>query len=325
MAPQEKAPEPAADRRSGVGFDQIPGIISALQPSVVAILAEGPQGGGEGSGVVWNGDGVVVTNNHVVEGATDVEVALASGERVAAEVTATDPRTDLAIVTAARNDLPPARFAATRPTVGQLAIAMGNPLGFENSATAGIVSGLDRAVPSGGQTPALVGLVQTDAAISPGNSGGALVGADREVIGINVAYIPPQANAVAIGFAIPSPLVIEVVEQLLEDGEVNHAYLGVQLNQLTPEIAQQFGIDAEGGAIAVDVVRGGPAAKAGMEPGDVIVEIEGEPVEVVEDVYAALRGGRPDESMRMVVLREGERRPLTVELGERPSTPARSR
>jgi len=313
---QAGAAEGAAGARAGV-FGRIPALVRQVEPSVVAILVRGEQGSGEGSGVIWDTKGTVVTNNHVVEGAREVEVALASGERVPAEVRATDPRTDLAVLDVNRDGLPAARFAPGRPRVGELAIAMGNPLGFENTVTAGIVSGLDRAIPSGGQTPALVGLIQTDAAISPGNSGGALVGANGEVIGINVAYIPPQARAVSIGFAIPSSLASDVVRQLIETGEVEHPFLGVQLNALTPEISQRFGIETRDGAIVVAVGRGSPAAEAGIRPADVIVELGGRAVRVVEDVFAALRERGPGDRVLVTVLRQGERERIEVTLGER--------
>jgi S1-C subfamily serine protease len=308
---------PAATASGGDVFAAIPDIVAAVQPSVVAVLAEGPQGSGEGSGVIVDG-GTIVTNNHVVDGATDVEVALANGERVAATVQATDPLTDLAVLETDRDDLPAAEFAPGLPRVGELAIALGNPLGFENTATAGIVSGLHRAVPSGGQTPALVDLLQTDAAISPGNSGGALVGADGRVLGINVAYIPPEARAVSIGFAIPAPTVREVVDELLADGRAEHVYLGIQPGQVTPELAERFGLDSPTGAVVLGVLPGTPAEEAGLEASDIITAIGGEPVETVEDVFAALRGHEPGDQVEVAYLRDGESRTATVTLAERP-------
>ena len=152
-------------------WERIPDIVAAVEPSVTSIV----QANGEGSGVVWNDEGVIVTNNHVVEGVDQVTVVYADGKRADGRVLATDPLSDLAIVRTDRTDAPPARFATEVPPVGSLAIAIGNPLGFENSATAGIISGSQRSIPgSASQSPALVDLIQTDAAISPGNSGGAL-------------------------------------------------------------------------------------------------------------------------------------------------------
>lgn len=312
----------ATPAQSGPGlaetFEGIPAIVEAVAPSIVAVLVSTGQGEGEGSGVVWSEDGVVVTNDHVVSGAQEVVVAFASGERVAAAVEATDPITDLAVLRVDRKGLPAAQFAEELPAVGQLAVAMGNPLGFENTVTAGIVSGLHRSIPSGGQTPALVDLIQTDAAISPGNSGGALVGPDGAVMGINVAYIPPEQRAVAIGFAIPAPTVVDVVSQLLEDGEVSHAFLGVRPAPLSPQLAQQAGLDADEGVAVLTVVEGSGAEEAGIEPGDVIVSAGGEPLRSVEDLFEILRNRNPGDRLELEIVRSGEDRTITVELTGRP-------
>ena len=297
----------------------VPELYDRLQPSVVAVLVQRGQAAGEGSGVVFE-PRRIVTNNHVVAGAEEIDVALATGERLPATVIARDVRTDLAVLGVSR-DLPPADFATELPRVGSLAVAMGAPLGFEGSVTAGIVSGLDRAIPSGGQTPALVNLLQTDAPISPGNSGGALVGADGKVIGINVAYIPPVARAVSIGFAIPAPTVTDVVEELIRDGRVEHAYLGAQLGRLTPQAARALGVDAEGGAVVEAVVETAPAARAGLRPGDVIVAIDDERVDQIEDVLSALRQADPGQRIELETLRRDERRTISVEVGRRPREP----
>ena len=310
----------ATPRGGGDGDDTfgIPGLVDAVAPSIVAVLVSSGQGEGEGSGVVWSEDGVVVTNDHVVSGAQEVVVALASGERLSATVEASDPVTDLAVLRVDRDGLPAAEFADGLPAVGELAVAMGNPLGFENTVTAGIVSGLHRSIPSGGQTPALVDLIQTDAAISPGNSGGALVGADGAVMGVNVAYIPPQAQAVAIGFAIPSPTVVDVVTQLLEEGEVSHAFLGIRPAPLSPQLAQQAGLDTEEGVAVLSVVEGSGAEDAGVEPGDVIVSADGEPLRSVEDLFETLRGRNPGDQLELEIVRGGEQQTIVVELTGRP-------
>ena len=297
----------------GGSFERIPEIVDRVEPSVVAIRIPG----GEGSGVIWDAAGHVVTNNHVIAGADEsVQVVLASGERVDAEVLARDERTDLAVLRVSRRDLPPAQFARELPEVGELAIAMGNPLGFEQSVTAGIVSGLHRSLPSDAQTQ-LVDLIQTDAAISPGNSGGALVGGDGAVIGINVAYLPPQGGAVSVGFAIPSPTVRDVVRQLISSGRVRHAFLGVSLQEVTPEIAQELG--AEEGAVVLEVEPGSAAARANLRRGDVIVAFDGDPVRTVEDLLGELRRHHPGDRVTIAFLRDGDRREVTVRLDERPA------
>ena len=296
-------------------FAVIPEVAAELAPSVVAVLTPG----GEGSGVVWSEDGTIVTNAHVVGSDEDVVVAFADGKRSPAEVVAVDRVVDLAVLRAERDGLPPATFAGSLPTVGELAIAVGNPLGFENTVTAGVISGLQRAIPgSATQTQALVDLIQTDAAISPGNSGGALVNGSGEVVGINIAYIPPQARAVSIGFAIPSPTVIDVVTELLDDGEATHAFLGIQPAPVTDPIAERFGLDSRDGVLVLDVTQGGPAAQAGVQPGDVIVGVGDTDVDTVEQFLAELRGLEPGQRVRFNVVRNGEEQNLNIEIGERP-------
>jgi S1-C subfamily serine protease len=307
------APSPAPAGQAGV-FERIPDVVVQVQPSIVTILTDA----GTGSGVIWDADGVVVTNFHVIEQATQAEVALASGERLPAEVLAVDERTDLALLEVDRTDLPAARFAEGLPTVGELAIAIGSPLGFENTVTAGIVSALHRAIPSGGQTPALVDLIQTDAAISPGNSGGALVDADGAVIGVNVAYIPPSSGSVSIGFAIPAPTVVDVVRQLLETGRVRHAFLGIDLVELTPAIAAQFDLAVTEGIIVTDVGPGTPAEAAGLQPGDVLTAIDGAPLRLAEDFQGALRRADPGDRISLDLVRDGERLTVEATLADRP-------
>jgi S1-C subfamily serine protease len=268
--------------------------------------------------VIWDEAGTVVTNNHVVEGRPPVQVALASGERVAARVRATDPSTDLAVLDVERDGLPAATFFRARPQVGELAVAMGNPLGFENSVAAGTVSALDRAIPSGGQTPALVDLIQTDAAISPGNSGGALVDAERPVIGINIGYIPPQGRAVSIGFAIPSPC------RNRRGGpapRVGPGRAGLPGRGPAPAHARDRPAVGHRGARRSD--RGRRATRdarrrGGIRPGDVIVGVGEKEVGIVEDLYAGLPGRAPGDDVALTVVRQGERRELSVRLGERP-------
>ena len=316
----ETAPtsEERAGEDSAVTLGDIPETVEAVAPSVVTILVEGVQGEGSGSGVIWDEQGRIVTNNHVVEGAGDLEVALANGTRLDARVVGADPRTDLAVVDVERVGLPAARFAGGLPRVGELAIALGSPLGLENSASAGIVSALHRDLPSGGTTPALIDLIQTDAAISPGNSGGALVNSEGVVIGVNVAYIPPEARAVSIGFAIPSPVVRDVVPQLIEDGRAEHAYLGVVSIPVTEELRRSFDLGVEEGALVQSVSGGSPAERAGLRPGDVIVEMGGDSIRTVEDLYSAIRRRDPGDAVKLRVVRDGERRTVEVTLAQLP-------
>jgi S1-C subfamily serine protease len=305
----------AAAQAGGGVFARIPDVVARIEPSVVAILTNT----GQGSGVVWNDDGVVVTNDHVVAGARRLQVAFADGQRADADIVATDPATDLAVLRTSRSGVPAAIFTDTLPRVGELAIAIGNPLGFENTVTAGIISGLGRAIPGAAQeAPALIDLIQTDAAISPGNSGGALVDAEGRVVGINVAYIPPAAGAESLGFAIPAPAVRDVVTQLLDTGRVRHAFFGVRPATLTPDIAERFDLRQDQGVLVLEVTPGSPAAAAGIRPGDVLVRAGDRRLDTVETFLAVLRGRSPGDSLEVTFARGGDERTVTVRLGERP-------
>jgi S1-C subfamily serine protease len=296
----------------------IPDLVAQVQPQVVAVLRSD---GGQGSGVIWSADGDVVTNNHVVEGVDSVTVAFADGQRMSGSVLATDPRSDLAVVRTKRTGLPKATFRDDLPRVGELALAIGNPLGFEESVTEGIISGLNRAIPGAAQNaPALVDLIQTDAGISPGNSGGALVAGDGRVMGINVAYIPPTAGAVAIGFAIPSPTVIDVVTQLIQSGRAEHAFLGVTPVTVDAQLAQSYQLPVNEGAIVAELVRDGPAAKAGAKPGDIITAIDDQPVRTAEDLLSIIRKHKPGDRVTLAIHRQERQLTLDVTLGDLPSS-----
>lgn len=291
------------------------GVVATVQPSVVTIVTDD----GIGSGVVFRKGGIVVTNEHVVREDRTVQIALAEGTRVNGEVTATDRATDLAVVQAERRDLPAVRFQTALPRAGEPVIAMGTPLGLEGSVTAGIVSGLGRQIPgTAGRSRALVDLLQTDAAISPGNSGGALVNARGEVVGVNEAYLPPETGAVSIGFAIPAATVVDTVEELLRDGRAAHPYLGIVPGRLTPEITRALGVRIDRGAVVMDVLKGGPAATAGLRRGDVVTRIGDQQVGSVEQLYGALRAHDPGDQVRVTVNRAGRAVRVNLTFGELP-------
>ena len=293
----------------------IPDIVEEVEPSVVTVLGTS----GLGSGVVYAADGIIVTNAHVVEGSDRLAVAFADGTREEAELVAATPLLDLAVLRVDREGLPAATFSDELPRVGELAIALGSPLGLEQTVTAGIISALNRGIPGSAQsTQALVDLIQTDAAISPGNSGGALVDGAGRVIGINVAYLPPAAGAVSLGFAIPSPTVLHAVEELLETGEVDLAYMGVAPAPLTPQIADQFDLGGEEGVLVAEVPEGGPADQAGLEPGDLVTAVDGEEVRSVEDFLGFIRRSEPGDEVEVEVLRDGDEVTVDVTLAGRP-------
>jgi serine protease Do len=309
-------------------------VAEQLSPSVVQVNTRAVQvtpfgtqeGEGVGSGVIYREDGYIITNNHVIQGAGEVNVAFADGSTERGEVVGRDPSTELAVIRVNRRGLPAARFDdGADLVVGELAVAIGSPSGFRSTVTAGVISGLNREVPArftgGRQDVALVDLLQTDAPISPGSSGGALANRDSEVVGINVAYLPPQeTGAESIGFAIPSDTVISVADQLIENGRVSSPFLGIRYADLTPQIAEQFGLSAQNGAIVVDVERNSPADDAGLGSRDLITAIDSTRIEDTGDLLAALRDYEPGDTAALTVVRDGtgsEER-IEVRLGERP-------
>lgn len=292
------------------GLEDLPEVVKRVEPSVVTVLTDS----GLGSGVVFDEGGWVLTNHHVVAGAQQVAIRPADASRVPATVVASDEQTDLAVLRT-EADLPVPEFRTNLPEVGELVLAVGSPLGFRNSVSMGIVSGLGREVPgAAGRAPALVDLIQTDAAISPGNSGGALVDGDGRVVGINDAYIPPQAGAVSIGFAIPTATALDVARDLRDDGRVTHPFAGVLVGRLTPQVAESLDLPTSRGVLVRDVVEDGPAARAGLAAGDVVVELDGEPTETVEAFLGALRGTQPGQEVELTYLRDGEEQQVTLQL-----------
>ena len=328
------AQAPAA-QAAGVPADEpVAQVAAEIGPSVVQINVEAtaatPFGSEEqeglGSGVIYREDGYVITNHHVVEGASEVSVAFADGTTEPAEVVGTDPGTEIAVVRVDRSGLPAARFNEDEDLLpGQLAVAIGSPSGFESTVTAGVISGIGRDFPpelvAGDEDAArsLVDLIQTDAAISPGNSGGALAGRDGEIIGINVAYLPPaETGAVNIGFAIPSDTAISVADQLVETGEVTSAYLGVSTTDLSPEDAERFDLPVQSGAIVETVEPGSGADGAGVRQGDIIVALGDDQVKNTGDLLGALRDYRPGDAVELAVVRDDDEQTLNATLGERP-------
>lgn len=323
----DPAESPTASAPDGVSaFEEIPELVREVAPSTVAIEVTGVQAGaavqGAGSGVVWDADGIVITNHHVVAAGDELVVVLADGTRYEAGLRASDPRTDLAVLEIEATGLPTVPFADELPDIGELAIALGNPLGFQNTATAGIVSGIDRTLPVTPDSPPLAGLIQTDAAISSGNSGGALIDGTGSVIGINVAAVgdvpAPGTVAQGLGFAIPSTTVVPVVEQLLAQGEVDHAFLGIRGAPLTPQLAERFGLERDRGVLVGEVQPGGPADEAGLVQGDVIVAIDDTRIDDLGDLFAILQRRAPGDRVTVTVVREGDEQDVEVVLGELP-------
>ena len=304
-------PSAAASTAQGTSGD-IVDVVSRLEPSVVTIKT----GDGLGSGVVYRADGVIVTNAHVVGSAKQVQVTFADSTQVGGQVTGTDEVTDLAVVRVDRQGLPAVSLRQDLPQPGETALAIGSPLGFENSVTKGIISGVSRQIPASttGGRP-LVDLIQTDAAISPGNSGGALIDGQGRLVGINEAYIPPSAGAVSLGFAIPANTVADVADELVRSGKVAHPFLGVNLTTLTPQMSQALGMKVTSGALVRQVQSGSPADKSGVRTGDVIVGFNGQDIGSVGDLYAALRKVKPGDTVPIKLSRAGNDVELRLTLG----------
>jgi len=273
---------------------------------------------GSGSGVIYSKDGLIATNNHVVEGAQEIVVSLPDGKTYSGKVLGTDPTTDLAVVKIEANeDLPVAEFGDSDSLmVGEPAIAIGNPLGmeFRGSVTAGVISALNRSIDMGERK---FKLIQTDAAINPGNSGGALVNADGQVIGINSAKIA-ATGVEGIGFAIPINEAKPILKELAEKGRVVRPYLGVSL--LDKNLAQRLGFDLDlrGGLFVVKMFQNGPAYRGGIRPNDIIVKFNGTKVDTVADLREALGKCQVGEQVPVTILRGDEEVTKTVTLTEMP-------
>ena len=281
--------------------------------------ASGPQTEREnalGSGVIVNPDGYVLTNNHVVSEATDIQVFTTDKRQFKAKVIGTDPRTDIAVVKIDASGLPALTLGdSEKLKVGDLVFAIGDPMGVGETATTAIVSAVGRGL--GGAIERYEDFIQTDAAINPGNSGGALIDVHGDLIGINTAIVTQNGGGnQGIGFAIPINMARNVMEQILDHGKVIRGYLGVTVQQVSPNIATAFGLTHGGGALVGDVSPDSPAAKAGIERGDVIMEINGESVNGPDDLSVRVSRMSPDTVVHLKVFRAGQTRDLTVTLGE---------
>ena len=343
--------EPAADEggdaptiaeiydRDAPGVAFIEADVGASAEQGVSPFGGPSQGGGTatGSGFVIDEDGNIITNAHVVDGADAVRVTLGEqGETYDAEILGADPSTDIAVlgVDAPADVLEPLALGdSSQVTVGDPALAIGNPFGLDRTATAGIISAVQREIgaPNGFT---ITDAIQTDAPINPGNSGGPLLDSSGQVIGVNSQIEAAGGGGnVGIGFAVPINTAREVAEQLIADGEVQHAFLGVSGTDVTPEIADALNLDVDSGALVQSVVPDSPADAAGIEVGDaeatiagqplrlggdLIVAADGAPVADMADVIGAVDAKQPGDEIELTLLREGDERTVTVELAERP-------
>ena len=269
-----------------------------------------------GSGVIVTDDGYILTNNHVIKDADEIKIVLQDKREFKGKVIGTDPKTDLAVVKIDAKGLPALKLGdSDRLHVGEIVLAVGNPFGLSHTITMGIVSAVGRSK---------VGIadyedfIQTDAAINPGNSGGALVNIKGELIGINTAIFSTSGGYMGIGFAIPSNMAKAVMESIIKYGKVIRGWLGVTIQDLTPEIAEHFGIKEEKGSLVTDVVKGSPAEKAGFRRGDLIIEFDGKPVKDSTSLRNMVANTPPGKTVPVKVIREGKEVVLNVTLGEFP-------
>lgn len=276
---------------------------------------------GLGSGVIVTPDGFLLTNNHVIEGADDIEVQLADGRTATARLVGTDPESDLAVLKVELERLPAIGFGdADALQVGDVVLAIGNPFGVGQTVTSGIVSALGRNQLG---INLFENFIQTDAAINPGNSGGALVDARGNLIGINTAIYSRSGGNMGIGFAIPVSTARQVMDGLIKDGQVTRGWIGVEPRDLTPEIAQTLNLPIRQGVLITGVLQSGPAAEGGMRPGDVVVKIGDRPVANTAQLFNAVAGLRPNETA-VVGVQRGERAlELSIKVAQRPKARTR--
>ena len=340
MAAPAPLPGPAATALPVTGLADA---ASAAAPSVVSVItskararnphADDPALGqffgnrepnqqGIGSGVIVSPDGILLTNNHVVEQAGDIDVRLADGRELRAEVVGTDPETDLAVLRIQARRLPAITLGRSQELrVGDVLLAIGNPFNVGQTVTAGIVSALGR---NGLGLSTFESFIQTDAAINPGNSGGALVDVRGHLVGINTAIYSRNGGSNGIGFAIPTEVAQRVMEGLLKDGLVRRGWIGVEPRELTPEFVENFKLPIQHGVLITGVLQDGPASKGGLKPGDVVVSVAGQPVASVAQLLNSVAALPPGQPAQVGVQRGNQALALTLDVVQRRPPPARN-
>ncbi|MCA1456858.1 Do family serine endopeptidase [Bradyrhizobium sp. BRP22] len=284
-------------------------------------LRGGPRGRGivtgQGSGFFISADGYAVTNNHVVDGADKVEVTTDDGKTYSAKVIGTDPRTDLALIKVeGGSNFPFAKLSDSKPRIGDWVLAVGNPFGLGGTVTAGIVSASGRDIGNGPYDD----FIQIDAPVNKGNSGGPAFDVSGEVMGVNTAIYSPSGGSVGIAFSIPAATVKSVVAQLKDKGSVSRGWIGVQIQPVTSDIADSLGMKKAEGALVAEPQANGPAAKAGIESGDVITAVNGEPVKDARELARTIGGLPPGNAVKLNVLHKGQEKTVNLTLGQLPNT-----
>lgn len=280
------------------------------------------QRSGLGSGVIVSKDGYILTNNHVVEGADEIRIRTFEGKELEAEVVGTDPQTDVAVIKVDAEELPAIELGNSKSVrVGEFVLAIGSPFGgnLAHSVSFGIVSGKGRAIGLAQQTGGYEDFIQTDAAINPGNSGGALINLDGELIGINTAIASRSGGNQGVGFAIPIDMARNIMTQLIETGEVTRAFLGIYGRDLDATMAEALGVGQTQGIVINTVEEGAPADEAGLQEGDVIISLNGDPVKNYYAFRTDVASNKPGTEVTLGIIRDGEQQEVEVSLGELPS------
>jgi serine protease Do len=267
-----------------------------------------------GSGFFISADGYVVTNNHVVQNGSEVEITMDDGKTLDAKVVGTDSKTDLALLKVEGSDFPYVRLAGQKARIGDWVVAIGNPFGLGGTVTAGIVSAQHRDIGAGPYDD----FIQIDASVNKGNSGGPTFNLSGEVVGVNTAIFSPSGGNVGIAFAIPASTVDQVVTALKDKGSVTRGFIGVQMQPVTKEIAEAIGLKEAKGALVAEAMKDGPAAKAGVRTGDTIIAVDGEPVREAKDLSRKVAQVVPGKTLSLTLWREGKERTVTLEVASQP-------
>jgi serine protease Do len=267
-----------------------------------------------GSGFFISADGYVVTNNHVIDKASEVQVTMDDGKTLDAKVIGTDPKTDLALLKVEGSDFPYVRLAGRKARIGDWVVAIGNPFGLGGTVTAGIVSAQHRDIGAGPYDD----FIQIDASVNKGNSGGPTFNLSGEVVGVNTAIFSPSGGNVGIAFAIPASTVDQIVTALKDKGSVTRGFIGVQMQPVTKEIAEAIGLKEPRGALVAEAIKDGPAAKAGIKTGDTILAVDGEPIKEAKDLSRKVAQVAPGKSLSITLYRDGKERNVTLEVASQP-------
>ncbi|WP_293704653.1 DegQ family serine endoprotease [uncultured Parasutterella sp.] len=275
-----------------------------------------PERRGQGSGFIIDPNGIILTNNHVVDGADEVTVHLTDKREFKAKVLGTDPKTDIAVIKIEGKDLPVVKLGKSENVkVGEWVAAIGAPFGLDNTVTAGIVSAKSRNLPDEQFVP----FIQTDVAVNPGNSGGPLFNMKGEVIGINSQIFSTSGGFMGLSFAIPIDLAVQIKDELMKNGKVSRGRLGILMQQLTPELAKSFNLKEAKGALIAQIEKNGPADKAGLRDGDIVIEYNGKPIADIRELSQAVASTKPGAKVKVKAMREGKPVNLVIVVGEMPT------